>query len=70
MNRKRVAVFAVAVLTALLVQPMALSQAASTGHTGHAKKMGVLRQQLLMTSWVRLENPTGTKSNDLLPTYK
>ena len=38
MNRKKVAVFAVAVLTALLVQPMALSQAASTGQTGHAKK--------------------------------
>ena len=37
MNRKKVAVFAVSVLTALLVQPMALSQAASAGHTRHAK---------------------------------
>jgi len=32
MNNKKVAVFAVAVLATLLVQPMALSQAASTGH--------------------------------------
>ncbi len=37
MNRKKVAVFAVAVLTTLLVQPMALSQAASAGHTRHSK---------------------------------
>lgn len=37
MNHKRVAIFAVSVLTAFLVQPMALSQAASTGHSGHSK---------------------------------
>lgn len=37
MNRKKVAFLAVAVLTTLLVQPMAFSQAASAGHTHHAK---------------------------------
>ncbi len=37
MKRKKVALFAVAVLTVLFVQPMTVSQAASTRHNGHSK---------------------------------
>jgi len=37
MNPKKVTLFVVALLATLFVQPMAVSQAASTRHTGHAK---------------------------------
>lgn len=37
MYRKKLALFSVVVLTILFVQPMALSQAASTRHNGHSK---------------------------------
>jgi len=37
MNRKKVTLFAVAILATVFVQPMALSQAAGTQHPGHSK---------------------------------